>query len=158
MRCLLHRICPLLAQSGHCHRAERCPLSGVKRTSMSGNPMSAFDPKRTSWLRFSVLQSDAETPFRRSPIPDVIAFWRGLSLGRRRCDGASSCRELQLLPLARSRRARSSRRCRLLACANFGDTPATWRCSPRSVAPHRALAISPPISARPCVHSNLAQS
>jgi hypothetical protein len=24
--------CPLLAQSGHCHRAERCPLSGVKRT------------------------------------------------------------------------------------------------------------------------------
>ena len=32
---------------GHCHRAERCPLLGVKRTWAGGNPMSAFDPKRT---------------------------------------------------------------------------------------------------------------
>jgi hypothetical protein len=36
------------AQSGHRHRAERCPLLGVKRTSAAANPMSAFDPKRTS--------------------------------------------------------------------------------------------------------------
>ena len=34
-------------QIGHCHRAERCPLLGVKRTWAGGNPMSAFDPKRT---------------------------------------------------------------------------------------------------------------
>jgi hypothetical protein len=26
--------CPLLAQTGHCHRAERCPRSGAKRTSI----------------------------------------------------------------------------------------------------------------------------
>ena len=36
-----------MAQSGHCHRAERCPLSGVKRTLIRPAPMSAFDPKRT---------------------------------------------------------------------------------------------------------------
>jgi hypothetical protein len=35
--------CPLLAQSGHCRRAERCPLSGVKRTSHGHPLMSAFD-------------------------------------------------------------------------------------------------------------------
>jgi hypothetical protein len=38
---------PLLAQSGLCRRPKRCPLLGVKRTSMDANPMSAFDPKRT---------------------------------------------------------------------------------------------------------------
>src|ERR1700745_236009 len=37
-----------LAQSRHCHRAERCPLLGVKRTSTDADPTSAFDPKRTS--------------------------------------------------------------------------------------------------------------
>src|SRR5689334_19178914 len=37
----------LLAQSGHHNCAAECPLSGVKRTSTGGNPMSAFDPKRT---------------------------------------------------------------------------------------------------------------
>jgi hypothetical protein len=35
------------AQSGHSAVAVQCPLLGVKRTSMGGNPMSAFDPKRT---------------------------------------------------------------------------------------------------------------
>ena len=35
------------AQSGHPSRATECPLSAVKRTSTGGNPMSAFDPKRT---------------------------------------------------------------------------------------------------------------
>jgi hypothetical protein len=34
-------------QSGHCRRAERCPLLGVKRTSQFQSAMSAFDPKRT---------------------------------------------------------------------------------------------------------------
>ena len=29
---LLQRTSPLLEQSGHCCRAQRCPLSGVKRT------------------------------------------------------------------------------------------------------------------------------
>jgi hypothetical protein len=37
-----------LALGGHSDALSRCPLLGVKRTSMSGNPMSAFDPKRTS--------------------------------------------------------------------------------------------------------------
>jgi hypothetical protein len=44
--------CLLLAQSGHCHRAERCPLLGVKRTSVEGASMSAFDPKRTFGLLY----------------------------------------------------------------------------------------------------------
>jgi hypothetical protein len=39
---------PHMAQSGLCHRAERCPLLGVKRTSPFQSVMSAFDPKRTS--------------------------------------------------------------------------------------------------------------
>src|ERR1700757_538361 len=30
------------------HDHFRCPLLGVKRTSMNGNPMSAYDPNRTS--------------------------------------------------------------------------------------------------------------
>src|SRR5262249_49283024 len=37
----------LLAQSGHADCAQRCPLSGVKRTSAGADPTSAFDPKRT---------------------------------------------------------------------------------------------------------------
>jgi hypothetical protein len=44
---------PLLAQSGHRSRATECPLSGVKRTSRGHDPMSAFDPKRTSAGLFS---------------------------------------------------------------------------------------------------------
>src|SRR5690242_8579190 len=36
-----------MTQSGHFAAEIQCPLSGVKRTSSSGNPMSAFDPKRT---------------------------------------------------------------------------------------------------------------
>src|SRR6516165_6715332 len=44
---LLHRICPLLAQSGH-HAAEfQCLLLGVKRTSSQLTSMSVIDPKRT---------------------------------------------------------------------------------------------------------------
>src|SRR5262249_24102053 len=43
--------CPLLALSGHHDPADPCPLSGVKRTSAEGVPMSAFDPKRTSATR-----------------------------------------------------------------------------------------------------------
>jgi hypothetical protein len=38
------------AQSGHFSIEFQCPLLGVKRTSTGGNPMSAFDPKRTSAL------------------------------------------------------------------------------------------------------------
>jgi hypothetical protein len=40
---LLHCMSPLMAQSGHCHRAERCLLSGVKRTSKFKSVTSAFD-------------------------------------------------------------------------------------------------------------------
>ena len=39
--------CPLLAQRGHANDPQRCPLLGVKRTSVATSPMSAFDPKRT---------------------------------------------------------------------------------------------------------------
>ena len=39
--------CLLLAQSGHHDSADRCPLSGVKRTSVELSEMSASDPKRT---------------------------------------------------------------------------------------------------------------
>src|SRR5262245_37538502 len=48
---LLHRTCPLLAQSGHSLLHCTCPLSrsvsGVKRTCRCAAHMSAFDPKRT---------------------------------------------------------------------------------------------------------------
>jgi hypothetical protein len=37
-----------MAQSGHPSIDRQCPLLGVKRTSASAKPMSAFDPKRTS--------------------------------------------------------------------------------------------------------------
>src|SRR5262245_54530147 len=46
-RGLLHRICPLLAQSGHTEMSAVCPLSGVKRTEPKRDAMSAVDPKRT---------------------------------------------------------------------------------------------------------------
>src|SRR6516165_10380701 len=45
---LLHRICPLLAQSGHRGSEFQCPLLGVKRTSLGHHRMSVNDPKRTS--------------------------------------------------------------------------------------------------------------
>src|SRR5215475_1838736 len=38
---------PLLAQSRHFATEFRCPLLGVKRTSVVPSPMSASDPKRT---------------------------------------------------------------------------------------------------------------
>jgi hypothetical protein len=38
--------CLLLAKSGHAGPSERCPLSGVKRTSGGHASMSASDPKR----------------------------------------------------------------------------------------------------------------
>ena len=37
-----------MAQSGRGDRPQRCPLLGVKRTSLGHASMSAFDPKRTS--------------------------------------------------------------------------------------------------------------
>jgi hypothetical protein len=40
--------CPLLALCGHPNTLSRCPLLGVKRTSLRLAGMSAFDPKRTS--------------------------------------------------------------------------------------------------------------
>jgi hypothetical protein len=39
--------CLLLALSGHRHRAHQCLLLGEQRTSIAGDPMSPFDPKRT---------------------------------------------------------------------------------------------------------------
>jgi len=44
---VLHRMSPRSPQRGHCHRAERCLLSRVKRTSPERSSMSANDPKRT---------------------------------------------------------------------------------------------------------------
>ena len=44
--------CLLLAQSGHSTTEFRCPLLRVKWTLIGGDPMSAFDPKRTSTTRF----------------------------------------------------------------------------------------------------------
>jgi hypothetical protein len=43
----LHRMSLSLGLSGHPSELNRCPLSGVKRTSTTANPMSASDPKRT---------------------------------------------------------------------------------------------------------------
>jgi hypothetical protein len=43
----------ILAQSGHSIVGRQCPLLGVKRTSTGGDPMSAFDPKRTLTKRCS---------------------------------------------------------------------------------------------------------
>jgi len=53
-----------MALSGHVARAAECPLLGVKRTSHGHAAMSAFDPKRTSELRWrSPLQrARASTP------------------------------------------------------------------------------------------------
>jgi len=39
--------CPLLAQSGHALVHCKCPLSGVKQTSLFALHLSAYDPKRT---------------------------------------------------------------------------------------------------------------
>jgi hypothetical protein len=41
-----------MAQSGHPHRLNRCPLSGVKQTSCGRETISAFDPKRTFVAKF----------------------------------------------------------------------------------------------------------
>jgi hypothetical protein len=46
--------CLLLAHSGHATYAQQCPLSGVKRTSTAGNPMSASDPERTWEAEFAL--------------------------------------------------------------------------------------------------------
>jgi hypothetical protein len=40
------------AQSGHCHRAERCPLSGVKQTSNFQDAMSANKKAASAALVF----------------------------------------------------------------------------------------------------------
>ena len=42
------------AQSGHHDRTQRCPLSGVKRTSSGRATMSVSDPKQT-WGTLSVI-------------------------------------------------------------------------------------------------------
>jgi hypothetical protein len=52
--------CLLLAQSKHPTVTRQCPLSGVKRTSMGSNPMSAFDPTRNI-DREKILDSDKIT-------------------------------------------------------------------------------------------------
>ena len=44
---MLQCMSPLLAQSGHADPAQRCPLSGAKRTLIGRASMSANDPKRT---------------------------------------------------------------------------------------------------------------
>src|SRR5215469_16810133 len=51
---MLHRMSPLLAQSGHSTTEFQCPLLGVKRTFARRPPMSAFDPKRASAMRLPV--------------------------------------------------------------------------------------------------------
>jgi len=38
---------PLLARSGHANRADRCSLSGAKRTWPEDGVMSAYDPEPT---------------------------------------------------------------------------------------------------------------
>jgi len=75
--------CRLLALSGHHDRAEPCPLLRVKRTSCGDAPMSAYDPKRTSWRsRPSSLCSDAGCLNDRRPLFD-FGFLKGAqSLGR----------------------------------------------------------------------------
>jgi hypothetical protein len=44
--------CPVLAQSRHPDRVGKCPLSGVKQTSLRPSEMSASDPKRTFVLHW----------------------------------------------------------------------------------------------------------
>jgi len=44
---LAGRLPHLMAQSGHCRRAERSLLSGLKRTSARHSEMSASDPQQT---------------------------------------------------------------------------------------------------------------
>ena len=52
-----------MALSGHHTRTYECPLSGVKRTSLIGWPMSANDPKRTSQLEFRPLTAGISLRF-----------------------------------------------------------------------------------------------
>ena len=50
-----------MALNGHLNALGRCPLSGVKRTSIDPGEMSAFDPKRTFQL------------FSRDPVRYIVA-------------------------------------------------------------------------------------
>jgi hypothetical protein len=63
-----------MAQSGHCHRAERCPLLGVKRTSDWQASMSASDPSGHEQVRIA-----AAPPFLQSLIPAVIAALQAIT-------------------------------------------------------------------------------
>src|SRR6516225_3509449 len=57
--------CPLLAQSGRYAGEFRCPLLGVKRTSIERALMSAFDPKRkptgASWPKIGGTTANVDT-------------------------------------------------------------------------------------------------
>ena len=64
--------CPLMAQSGHCHRAERCLLSGVNQTLQIRPVISAYDPKRISAAQDAAVQPDSRIPFRQSQIPTGV--------------------------------------------------------------------------------------
>jgi hypothetical protein len=70
--------CLLLAQSGHCHRAERCPLFGVKRTLRLIRSMSAFDPKWT-WHPFGATEPFTPHFYLRHAINGAVAgVWQEL--------------------------------------------------------------------------------
>ena len=101
--------CPLLAQSGHAELHCTCPLLGVKRTCPFALHMSAYDPKRTS------AASDTVCAIPTAQVRKVLGFRycarRGPPEGT--CNGASSSRfSAARRSRGRSRRARSSRRCR----------------------------------------------
>ena len=107
---------PLLAQSGHSSRIQRCPLSEVKRTLLQQAAMSASDPraghgrryplsaplkKKTSLRIFRVATSTS----RHSPSHLRRPSWVGLQVQRQRvhnypgcvglvvdrCDGCAGC-------------------------------------------------------------------
>jgi hypothetical protein len=81
------RSCLLLAQSGHPDTWNQCPLLGVKRTSTSANPMSAFNPLQTSIglrERYSGSSSDFNRPLyypptevRIAPLLPSCPWWSG---------------------------------------------------------------------------------
>jgi hypothetical protein len=54
------RKCRLLTQSGHRDRRNKCPLLGVKRTSLCNCAMSAYDPKRTLQEKAPQLQHETQ--------------------------------------------------------------------------------------------------
>jgi len=77
--------CPLLAQSGHGNRAQRCLLLGVKRTSTRRCEMSAYDPKRRSVL---TLACDLGNSL--NPENFIIVARPEWALGRGKAHGAAT--------------------------------------------------------------------